>query len=259
MHWVLQHNVFREDKYDDMIKAIDKLGCSYSQHTVVPFVGELLPDPDFPPEQSVICMGSLSMRHVATRKGWYPGVFDVNRYDFEVQRERWGRHMLNYDARVSRFEDARFESDSGFIRPTGDNKQFSGMVTDRIMLKAWQEQVCKLELDDGSTLRADTMVETNRVLPIYREVRYWIVKGEIVTSSVYKTGRRVQYFPNIDDEMDQYVRDRVGEWQPTGAFVIDIAETPDGLKIIEINTLNSCGLYACDPQKLVFALEEAFG
>ena len=257
MHWVIQGNMFHEDKFADLIAALVRFEIPHSLHKVVPFVGELEPDIDI--AGRVICIGTHSMRHIAKKKNWYPGVFDLAEHDFRKQLERWGEHMLNYDSRISRFEDAYFNDDYAFIRPIDDTKHFSGLVTDRITLKAWQKQVCELKLDNGTSLTADTMVQVNDPLEIWREVRYWIVKGDIVTSSVYKTGKRVQYFSNIDETMDQYVRDRVSEWQPREAFVIDVCETEIGHKIVEINTLNSSGFYAADMQKYVHALEEAFG
>lgn len=42
------------------------------------------------------------------------------------------------------------------------------------------------------------------------------------------------------------------------AFVLDICEVEGGLRIVEINTLNSAGFYAADVQRLVMALEDAF-
>ena len=67
------------------------------------------------------------------------------------------------------------------------------------------------------------------------------------------------------------MRARIAEWQPHDAFVIDVAEVPNlhalrhnldephWLKVVEINTLNSSGFYACNIPKLVMALETAFG
>lgn len=47
--------------------------------------------------------------------------------------------------------------------------------------------------------------------------------------------------------------------QPHEAFVIDVGDSEAGLKIVEINTLNSSAFYAADVQRLVLALEERFG
>jgi hypothetical protein len=37
--------------------------------------------------------------------------------------------------------------------------------------------------------------------------------------------------------------------------VIDVCSTPNGLKIVEINTINAAGFYAGNIQSLVLALE----
>jgi hypothetical protein len=59
--------------------------------------------------------------------------------------------------------------------------------------------------------------------------------------------------------VDDFVAARVAEWQPKEAFVIDVCDTGDRLKVLELNTLNAAGFYAGDVQKLVLALHEAFG
>ena len=39
------------------------------------------------------------------------------------------------------------------------------------------------------------------------------------------------------------------------AFVLDVADTLEGPKVIEVNNFNSAGLYACDVGKIVDAVE----
>lgn len=56
----------------------------------------------------------------------------------------------------------------------------------------------------------------------------------------------------------------IAKWQPHDAFVLDVCSVPDdgdgwlGIKVVEINTLNSAGFYAANIPKLVMALEDAF-
>lgn len=257
MHWILQNNIFNEDAYDILEQTLQRFGIPYSVHKVVPFVGELLPEPNLT-SQNAICMGSYSMRHWAKKAGVYPGVFDLEPFHFDVQLEHWGDHMLNHAAVITRFEDARFTEDEMFIRPIEDSKVFAGQVMDREDFRSWQKQVCVLKLDFGSSLNNDTLVQVCPLRKIYSEHRFWVVKGKVVTSSTYKQGSRIVYIPNPDGVYQQFAEQRIAEWQPHDAFVIDIADTSDGLKVVEINTLNSCGFYACDMQQLVMALEDAF-
>lgn len=62
----------------------------------------------------------------------------------------------------------------------------------------------------------------------------------------------------VDERVDAFVRERVREWTPHEAFVIDVCDTEAGLRIVELNTMNAAGFYAADVQKLVLVLEERF-
>jgi hypothetical protein len=84
MHWLL-HNFLSETAWDALVAALERFEIDYSVHDVVPKVGDLLPEPQLS-HQSVICIGSYSMRHPATKNGWNPGVFDLFAQDFE---QRW--------------------------------------------------------------------------------------------------------------------------------------------------------------------------
>ncbi|MFZ6757957.1 ATP-grasp domain-containing protein [Undibacterium sp. Ji50W] len=257
MHWIIQNNIFSETGWDQLLQTIDRFGLAHSVHKVVPFVGELEP-PAVLNHTNVICIGSYSMRHVAKREGWIPGVFDLFEQDFEQQLKHWGEHMLNAGSVISSFEDAVFTEELMFIRPTNDAKYFAGRVLSREEFETWQRQVCDLKLEDGSSLTPQTMIQVVKPITIYCEARFWVVKGNVITKSIYKRGDRVIYASDVDDSFTAYVEERIKEWQPHDAFVIDVCDTENGLKIVEINTLNSSGFYAGDVQKLVLALEEAY-
>jgi hypothetical protein len=79
-----------------------------------------------------------------------------------------------------------------------------------------------------------------------------------ITNSLYKRGDKVIYSKDVDSIYLDYVKDRIEEWTPHDAFVIDVCDTENGIKIVEINTLNSSGFYAADVQKLVLTLEESY-
>ena len=261
MHWILQENIFNESAYEELLGKIRQYGLSHSIHKVVPFVGELQPEPE-PGNNNVICLGSYSMRHSARKNGWYPGVFDIEAFDFPVQLQHWGTHMLNHDALVTEFGKVSpddFSHDEMFIRPTQDSKTFSGTLMFRDDFFDWQKKVCDLGHDYGNTLSSKTLIQVVPPKTIFSEHRFWVVKGSIATSSTYKLGRSVVYQPlPLGSIFEEFAKDRIKEWQPHEAFVIDIADTDEGLKVVEINTLNSCGFYACDIGKLIQTLENEF-
>jgi hypothetical protein len=262
MHWILQNNLFNEAAYQTLLDTLERFNLPYSIHKVIPFIGELVPAPELP-HKNVICMGSYSLRHSAKKFGWDPGVFDLEPFDFTKQLEKWGDLMLNADSVVVPFKDAIVERDT-FIRPIHDSKVFAGNVFEAKAFYDWQRKVCVLEEDYGNSLTKDTLIQLSNPKVIYAEYRFWIVNGKIVTYSLYKRGDRVFY----SSEVDQHVIDfaagvaRCGDItlsvQPHRAWVLDVCETPDGMRIVETGTLNSCGFYAADLTKLVLALEDAF-
>jgi hypothetical protein len=271
MHWILQDNLFNEVAYGKLLETLERFNIPHSIHKVIPFIGELTPEVELG-TKNVICMGSYSLRHAAKKAGWYPGVFDLEHQDFTIQMKHWGDEMLNADAIVSRFEDAVFTEDTMFIRPIQDSKVFAGTVMDRDEFVEWQKKVCVLEEDYGTSLTKDTLIQVCRPKKIYAEYRFWIVKGQIVTSSLYKRGDRVIYSSDVDQHVKSYVTSilRLTErkdplyciahvgWTPDEAFCIDVCETPEGMKVVEIGTINSCGLYAANITDLVLALENSF-
>lgn len=274
MHWILQNNLFNEDAYQELLDTLETQKLPYSIHKVIPFIGELT-EPEAPVVNGpVICMGSYSLRHAALNHGWSPGVFDLEPFDFQVQMQHWGSEMFNADSVVSRFEDVKFPAGAErmFMRPVADSKVFAGTVMEIAEFEEWQHKVCVLKEDFGNSLTKDTLVQTAEPKHILAEYRFWIVKGQIVSASLYKRGRTVVYSAFVDERIHQYVRSRIAEWCPAEAFCIDVAEhvPADGyfvaddeqfphIKIMEIGTMNSCGFYACNIPKLVDALESAFG
>jgi hypothetical protein len=279
MHWVLQNNIFKEEAFDTLISTLQRFGISYSEHKVVPFVGTLLPIVDTPSladideyadpllaklKGPVICMGSYSMRHAAKKYNWNPGVFDLMEAgNFENCMTNWSPElMLNGDSVVLPFKDVHWTDGERFLRPTDDSKYFAGTLMELDEFLEWQKNVCILKLDYGNSLTGETLIQVAKPKKIYTEYRCWVIKGKIATMSLYKRGDKVIY-QNMDngtgDDARAFAQAMIRQWSPAAAFCLDVCETPDGWKIVEVNTLNSCGFYAADLPKLVMALEAAFG
>lgn len=257
MHWILQENLFKESEWENLVGTLERFNIPYSVHKVIPFIGELVPAAE-PKQEKVICFGSYSMRHAARENDWYPGVYDLEAFNFWFQRKNWDDLMLNFDSEIVEFKDVHWtDNEPRFIRPIEDSKVFAGGVFDWEEFRQWQRNVCVLELDYGNSLMPSTRVQVCSCKKIFAEYRYWIVDGKIVTKSLYKRGDTVTYSSEVDERFDFFVNWVLGYgWQPHRAFVIDVCDTPDGIKIVEINTINAAGFYAADVQKLVIALED---
>jgi len=259
MHWVLQ-DTFSDEGWKSLLETMDRFGFPYSIHKVVPFEGRLIPEPDID-HQNVICFGSYSMRHAAKKYGWYPGVFDVGEVDFAVQRSHWGTEMLNHDSVIVPLKYIELTGKC-FVRPVDDSKTFNGGVWSPDDFNGWIHNATEIH---------DTLCQVAPVKEIWSEYRFFVVGDEVVTGSRYKLGDNVSYSRDIDRHFWDYAHAVAGsafvcfpgrkndpKWRPAPAYVLDICETPHGIKIVEINTINSSGFYAADVPKLVFALEAAF-
>lgn len=252
MHWILQENLFRENEWETLINTLERFQIPYSVHKVIPFIGELVPTPVVV-DRMAVCFGSYSMRHAAKEFGWTPGVFDLIDENFLVQQLHWGNLMLNNDAEVVAFKDALLH-EPAFVRPIDDSKYFAGAVFEPDDFNQWVKNVTVLGHDYGNSLSGDSLIQICKPKQIYSEYRFWVVDSEIVTSSLYKRGDKVMYSSDVDDVYYEFVQEAIKIWQPHRAFVIDVCDTVDGLKIVEINTINSAGFYAGDMQKIVAAI-----
>lgn len=255
MHWCLQNNLFRERGFEELVDILERAGIPYSEHKVIPFVGELHPDVDI--AGPVICMGSYSMRHVAKRKGWWPGVFDLEFFDYEAQKRAWPGHMLNYDLVVARL-DAILDvlpAEEVFMRPIADSKFFAGGVMNRAEITDMVTKVVDLKEDYGDSLSASTLVMAASTKVILREYRTWVVAGRVATASLYKSGNRVLYSDVVDQDVIEYANARAAEFSPLEAYVLDVAIVENGLKVVEANTFNAAGLYSANVGLIVDAIE----
>jgi hypothetical protein len=219
------------------------------------------------------------MRHYAKKMGWNPGVYDCEPYNHKMLNLVFGDKMLNYDATFTTFKNSRVyvrmcidQFGAVFIRPIHDTKVFAGVVyTDFEEFERWWKGVCVLEEDDGTSLRKDTEVMVAIPQKIASEYRFFVVDGDIITGSQYKIGNRIQY-KEVDKNdtpfiiAKEFLKDALFNIN-LRSYVIDFAlmyndnisiDSRYDYKIIEVNTMNSAGMYACDVQKIVMALEGKF-
>jgi hypothetical protein len=251
MHWVVQNNLFNERGFHELMQVLERGGIPHTLVKVIPFDGGVEPAVDV--AGPVIVMGSLTLTRYALRRGWTPGAFINENFDFQVWREHLGEHLLNADAQVYRFADVPAQQGPFFIRPCQDDKSFSGMVMGWEEFATWRQEVLALQGD--STVRADTRVAVSAPKPIQREYRMVIVDGRFITGTRYKLGDRVASSPEVEPEVQDFAQAMADRWSPARAYALDIFMHDGGLYVGEINNLNSAGFYAYDVGKMVAAIE----
>lgn len=255
MQWILQ-------KFEDTLKlaeALDRLEISYAWHKVVPFVGDLEPEPIIVDPDATVLFGSYVLWRFAQKHGLRPGVFKIRPF---VHEKPWEPYLLNGTdavfATLSELPLALPESDQlWFMRPVDDSKEEPGKVRSAAEIIALAKRVLALdeaELPQGS-LRHDTELMLTPPAEILKEWRVWIVDDLVQTYSLYKEDNRVIYRQEIDDDAAAFAK-RMVELNPryAQAYVMDICRTPDDLKILETNCINAAGFYAADLQKIATAI-----
>lgn len=251
MQWILQ----RFEDTQKLADALDRLSIPYSWHKVVPFVGELVPEPEVRDPLAVVMFGSYTLWRYAQVRGLRPGVFRIAPF---VHEKPWQPFMLNGpDAtflHVSEIE-AKLPDDGRhwFIRPVADSKEQAGSVKAAAEIRETARKVMMLDPDElpNGSLRHDTLMMLTMPARIHKEWRIWIVNGTVVTHSLYKEGMRVTYRPEIDGDALAFAQTLAGlntGYSP--AYVMDICRTEEGLRLVETNCINAAGFYAADLTKL---------
>jgi hypothetical protein len=265
-HWVIQNNIFAEEGFESLMTVLNRFHLPYTLVKVIPFVGELeAVEGELPPDGAdAVVMGSYTLSRVAKQRNWKPGAW-LDNLDFEIQRNHWGDRMLNYDAVITTFDGVPFQPEPFFLRPVHDTKAFTGMMVDWGYYESWRDSLRRLpETADPvndplgvNLLTKDTPVMVCSKKEIYSETRFWVVDSIPVTWSGYKTGTLKRYLS--PDDVDTFLRGyAVGVssvWSPNRAYVLDVANTSEGPKIVEVNNLNSAGWYKADLYRLVEAIE----
>ncbi|WP_237068005.1 ATP-grasp domain-containing protein [Microbulbifer guangxiensis] len=251
MHWVIQKEIFRTVNYNLLIDALVRMSVPHTAISIPPGARGL--EPEINPKGKVYVCGALKLAEISRARGWSPGHFFNGQFRFDKWEERLGNELLNHGAQVCKLKDVSLtERGSCFIRPLEDSKAFDGRVYNRAGLNTF------LKASAGTHVR-DMTVVVAQCKEIYQESRVFIVKGEIVTGSVYKVGGKPHLSSLLNDDVIEYVQKIMEIWLPFESCVIDIALTGEGLKVIEFNNINSSGFYAVDVPKYVEAIEVAYG
>jgi len=249
MYYIVQKNVFREENYDNLILALDRLKLSYEIVDVLPFIETF----EFHcKDKNVFPFGSTKMARLSKLYGWTPGSQLNDNHDYQVYKNFYGDNLLNYDSLIYKFDDEFFVDKPFFARPTKDSKAFTGKVFDMETWRKFRNTALINILDK------DTEIQVSLVKVIQKEIRFWIVKGKIATASQYKLGTRVVLSDTVDQPAYDFCNKMIQLFQLNDAFVMDLCLVNDEYKIVECGCINCAGFYRADLQKLLVKLEEAF-
>jgi len=264
MYYIVQENLFREEGHAKLIATLERFQIPYELVNVRPFIEEVEYLTD---RKDVFAFGSLKLARLSQEYGWDPGALITENHDYEVYSKYYKEDLLNYDSRVVRFgDDFKWKYDQQFIRPCLDSKTFVGKVFEKHIWEDLKKRTfhhnkeMRKEFGDEYPilLTEDTLIQVASPKKLTQEVRFWVVDGKIITQSTYRRGSFLSYDNIVDQDAIDFAQSMVDIFQLAKTFVIDLALTPEGWKIIECGSTSCAGFYDADMQKLIMSLEESY-
>jgi hypothetical protein len=255
MHWLISNQFFKDPKVRELIQNLVRMNVSHSYCRAIPFSkDDMTSDRDLDTiEEPIFTYGSYTLSKIVHTRGYRPGAFISPNIGLNHLLENYGDFMLNNDMEFCTLAESVEKIDGEmFLRPMEDTKSFVAEVVNEEDLQRFVDKVEGFG-DSWSPITLDTMVAICKPKEIQQEIRFFVVDGEISTYSTYRIGTRVCYDGFVDENVKNFASSLVGfgNWTPDVAFCLDIAVSNDEPKILEVNSINSSGLYGIDTQKLI--------
>lgn len=266
--WILERDVFSEECFGQMVAHFKAASIRHHIVRIVPFAHTIDGKaPALPDGEKVIVYGSIGVQKVCREQGWLPGVFGGHKPDafsesayFDALKDDY---LLNDDMMTTRIskvgeyldglkQDADFDF---FIKPDSDSKEFAGQVISRSGFAKWYQGMIDIGyLDDN-----DFNVCISKVKDVGNEYRLVVVGGEISSGSLYKRHRVGFQQLGFPDELIDFHKEVSRIYEPDDVYVMDVAVTANGWKLVEYNTFNSAGLYRCNVCKIINDINKFVG
>lgn len=202
---------------------------------------------------NIFVLGSYRLSRMATERSFHPGSFSNEHFNYASWTQHWTKdNMLNGEYLQQKVTEIKIPDhwESVFARPLEDDKLITGgLFKKEDLLMALEKKVTENHKDKYLIL--------SEPKTILAEYRFFVIDKKVITGSLYKIRGQLITSDSIDPEAMLYAQQMVDLWTPSTAFVIDIALTDKGPKIIEVNNISSAGLYKSDVSKLVISMEVA--
>jgi hypothetical protein len=204
-----------------------------------------------PMDACVIFRGTLPlMRHIQGARRWRPGGWcTFQNLACSTYYAYFGDYLLNRDyamlpvgdaVRLANSLFARYGvNEMLFVRPDSVDKSFNGTVVDRHSF---------LPTLAGAIFDPSTMIVIAKPKNITHEWRLIIGNGRVLAGSQYAVGGIMQLMPGVPEEVTAFVSDILDRvaFRPDPLFVIDVCNSEDGLKILELNSFSCSAHHGAD-------------
>ena len=264
--WLLDYNIIKDNYYAPISDIFDDLNIEYqitkynttsSFNNIAPFCDE----PKFKENDCVVAYGSIEFIKNLNyyKKDYIPSSYLEDKslycsiYIPKLPKKTYLNEQyimipfLEFKNNSSRFYKL-FNTNNLFIRPDSSLKIFTGTT---ISISDFDYEINTLE--KLTSVSDSTLILISPVLKIKKEYRFVICNRKVIASSLYKKNdilTVVEGAPNHVSFISQSMAEN--PWQPDLVYTCDVAELETGeVKIIELNSFSSSGLYACNLKDII--------
>lgn len=145
--------------------------------------------------------------------------------------------------------------DRVFVRPDSPLKPFGGRVLDR-------DRITLAALDHGFYYDDEELsVVVAPAVEVGAEWRFVVAGARVVAGSGYAPDGRTAGTAITDSHASwHYAADVITRLSPPDpVYILDVCETPAGLRVLELNPFSGADLYNCDRRAVVEAVHELTG
>lgn len=179
------------------------------------------------------------------------GFLHPSNFQLPVYSPMIGDLCLNSNHSIIEYGDLRnnrydFPNDI-FVKPLNDMKKFNGITLNNGITL---EQAYLIKYEKQLQLLDNLKIIVSPVIEIFSEYRIVVVNRTPITGSSYNDDI------NVPNDIFDTVKQLTQIWNPTDVYVVDIATTKNGNKVVEYNQFSTSALYACDQKLIVEALEK---
>ena len=255
--WLVDQNIIVDTPSEELPNIIKDLGYDVS---LIKSKNENIP---FQETDCVVIYGTHNFVKRLPKK-YYPGAFGVSDqakcsiymtylpYDLLLNRDfvmtSWGDFKRRKD-----FWYKIYNTENIFIRPDSGTKTFAGTT---ILKSEWNIEV--KTIDTLSSVNDESLILIAPPKEIISEYRFIIADGQVVTGSEYSWESKKSISGQIPEDAEHLASIGANqEWQLDTCYTCDICLTPNGYKIIELNSFACAGLYQCDLKKIVLNVSKA--
>jgi hypothetical protein len=211
-----------------------------------------------PPGACAIVYGTYpTVRHAMLYRGWVPGGWcSPENLDCAAYYPHFAPHLLNQRFTVLPGVEAirdrdRLYAEFGrdgrvFARPTSVHKLFVGRL---VAEEDFETALAPTRYDP------ETRVLVAEPRPVGREWRVVVEGDEVIAASRYADGGVRDAAPGCPEEILGFTRAALTavRWRPDDLFMLDVCESDDAPRVVELNGFSCSWLYACDFARVIGA------